>query len=518
MADNHIFLGFDCSTQSFRVIATDISGNALYTDKVVFSTDLPNYITDNGIHKNEDIITSPVTMWVEAFELLLLKMEDKKFPFKNVRAISGSAQQHACVFWHKLEILKNLSVSTTLTERITDILLIKNAAIWMDSSTKKQCCQFETALGGAQKVAEITGSRAYERFSGMQIKKIYQETPSVYKNTERISLLSSFFTSILIQDYADIDYSDAAGMNLMDIKTKDWSTECLDNVAPNLATKLGNIKPSHEVAGKIGSYFVERYGFDKETCVIYWSGDNPNSLAGLQTDNIAINLGTSDTVFGITDNPQPNTFSHIFPNPIDPTSYMVMLCFKNGALTRESIKQNVPWTTFDFILSQTCPGNEGNIGFYFNFEEITPLTLIGHYEFDINNKETVFDIKTRFRALIEGQFLTMSLFSDELKFKSNRIVVSGGGSTNTEFLELISSIFNSSVSSLQNYESSLIGAAYRAAHGYLCFKNGKFIDFNSMFNPEYDKTYLPNLSETPIYTIMKNRIKTLHPGLRHNNY
>ena len=98
MAEDHIFLGFDCSTQSFRVIATDISGSTLYTDKVVFSRDFPNYITDNGIHKNGDKITSPVTMWVEAFELLLLKMEDRNFPFKNVRAISGSAQQHACVF------------------------------------------------------------------------------------------------------------------------------------------------------------------------------------------------------------------------------------------------------------------------------------------------------------------------------------------------------------------------------------------------------------------------------------
>ena len=409
-------------------------------------------------------------------------------------------------FWHKLDILQNLAQWAILTEQLRDLLTIKNAPIWMDSSTKKQCCQFETALGGAQRVAEITGSRAYERFSGMQIKKIYQETPSIYNDTERISLLSSFFTSILIQDYADIDYSDAAGMNLMDIKTKDWSTECLDNVAPNLASKLGQIKPSHEVAGKIGSYFVKRYGFDKDACIIYWSGDNPNSLASSPQENISINLGTSDTVFGITDYPQPNTFGHIFPNPVDPASYMVMICFKNGALTREKIKGNISWNAFEFLLSQTFTGNEGNIGFYFNFEEITPLTLIGQYEFDINDQKTMFDIKTKYRALIEGQFLIMSLFSDELKLKSKRIVVSGGGSTNNTFLDIIASIFNSPVSTLHNFESSLMGAAYRAIHGYLCFKNGKFIDFNSLFQSQYDKTYSPNLTAALIYSSMKNRI------------
>ena len=130
------------------------------------------------------------------------------------------------------------------------------------------------------------------------------------------------------------------------------------------------------------------------------------------------------------------------------------------------------------------------------------------------NQETTFNIKTRFRALIEGQFLTMSVLSNELNFNSERVVVSGGGSTNTEFLEILSSIFNSPVSTLQNYESSLMGAAYRAIHGYLCFKKGEFINFNSIFEPKYDQTYSPNLPDVPLYNEMKKRLVTLHPGLR----
>jgi hypothetical protein len=35
-----------------------------------------------------------------------------------------------------------------------------------------------------QKLAEITGSRAYERFTGSQIAKIYQTKKTVYNNTE----------------------------------------------------------------------------------------------------------------------------------------------------------------------------------------------------------------------------------------------------------------------------------------------------------------------------------------------
>ena len=36
----------------------------------------------------------------------------------------------------------------------------------MDSSTGAECKHLENELGGAQRVAEVTGSRAIERFTG----------------------------------------------------------------------------------------------------------------------------------------------------------------------------------------------------------------------------------------------------------------------------------------------------------------------------------------------------------------
>lgn len=40
-------------------------------------------------------------------------------------------------------------------------------------------------------------------------------------------------------------------------------------------------------------------------------------------------------LFGITDDPQPGLEGHVFTNPVDIKGYMVMLCYKNGSLTRE---------------------------------------------------------------------------------------------------------------------------------------------------------------------------------------
>lgn len=37
----------------------------------------------------------------------------------------------------------------------------------MDSSTARECKQLEDALGGPKGVAALTGSRAFERFTGI---------------------------------------------------------------------------------------------------------------------------------------------------------------------------------------------------------------------------------------------------------------------------------------------------------------------------------------------------------------
>lgn len=88
-------------------------------------------------------------------------------------------------------------------------------------------------MGGAKNVSARTGSKCFERFTIHQIIKVclwchhqhckvFRETPEAVANTERISLVSSFLTSLLVGTYAPIDPADGSGMNAMDINTKKW--------------------------------------------------------------------------------------------------------------------------------------------------------------------------------------------------------------------------------------------------------------------------------------------------------
>lgn len=95
----------------------------------------------------------------------------------------------------------------------------------------------------------------------------------------------------------------------------------MDACAPNLSDKIGQPVASHRVLGTIDSYFHHRFGFSKSCEVVAWSGDNPNSIAGLGIEDpgdIGVSLGTSDTLFAITSSPTPGLTGHVFVNPTDP--------------------------------------------------------------------------------------------------------------------------------------------------------------------------------------------------------
>ena len=86
----------------------------------------------------------------------------------HVKALSGAGQQHGSTYWRTgaEEMLKSLRPDKFMHDELAHAFSILDSPIWMDSSTTKQCKNLETAVGGPEELANITGSRAYERFTG----------------------------------------------------------------------------------------------------------------------------------------------------------------------------------------------------------------------------------------------------------------------------------------------------------------------------------------------------------------
>ena len=104
-------------------------------------------------------------------------------------------------------------------DQLRDVWARATAPVWLDSSTPEACAAITAAVGGAPALARLTGSRAFERFTGPQIRAFAERQPEGYATTERVHLVSSFMASLLTGTHAPLDPGDASGMNLMDITT-----------------------------------------------------------------------------------------------------------------------------------------------------------------------------------------------------------------------------------------------------------------------------------------------------------
>ena len=512
-----LYLGLDSSTQSLKAVAIDSRLEVAAEYAVNFDADLPEFKTTGGVHRGADglTVTSPPLLWVAALDLLLSRMKAAGFPFERVVAISGSGQQHGSVYFRQgaRAVLAGLKANTPLHDQLKDVFAIKASPIWMDSSTTRQCRALETALGGPQAVADLTGSRAYERFTGNQIAKLAQSDAPGYHATERIALVSSFVASLLIGDYAPIDVSDGSGMNLLDIRRKAWAAKALAATAPGLDARLGAPTASHVTIGRIHTHFVGRYGFAAGCQVVTFSGDNPCSLAGLRLQepgDVAISLGTSDTLFGALRDPRPSASEgHIFASPVDPDGYMAMIVYKNGSLTREAVRDaaaNGSWSQFEALLAKGVPGNGGNIGFYYKEPEITPPVLkTGTYRFGPDGRPcATFAPEPEVRAVVEGQFLSMRLHSGNVGLKPVQILATGGASANRSILQIMADVFGVPVFTASKPNSAALGAAYRALHGWTCATQSRFVPFAEIMKqaPPFTRTATPDAKANAVYTAM----------------
>ena len=469
-----LFLGMDSSTQSLSAVLVDLDERAVVHEAaVMYDKDLPHYETTNGVLANEDpkVAHAPPLMWVEALEVLFERMKAERIPMSEVLAISGSGQQHGSVYMndHAAGALGALDLEKRLHVNLEGIFSRETSPIWMDSSTRLECNEICESMGGMAATAETTGSTTFERFTGPQIRKFYKECSRAYGDTKSIGLVSSFMASVLAGRPAPIDHGDGAGMNLMDIHHRSWNKKAMEATAPDLSDRLQRLSRPWEAIGEINPYFQARFGFNPEAKVIIWSGDNPNSVIGLgliREGLVAISLGTSDTYFGTMEvcRTDPRGEGHVFVSPTG--DYMSLICFKNGSLAREKIRDQfgLDWDGFSEALRSTPPGNDGKVMLPYFEPEIVPNVLeSGVRRFDLAED----DLAGNCRAVVEAQMMSMRIHSAWMEVSPVAIYVTGGGSVNTDILQIMADVQACPVHRFEVTNSAALGAALRAAHGYL---------------------------------------------------
>lgn len=395
-------LGFDLSTQQLKIVSCyqDLSLHSKY------SIDFDEFKDIYGIHKgvlsNRDTgeVVTPVKLFVHALQTLLDRMHNDGFPFDCVTSISGSCQQHGTIFCTRQfdTLLSNLNpASDTWHSDLSNAFSYENASNWQDRSTGEELAVFEKALGSAEKLCKITGSKAHFRFSGPQMRRRAKEGGVHWEETAHISLISNFLDSILSGKVRGVEIGEACGTNLFDIEQNDWNDELLSLIlmknsnvdgvplgeqqeASLKARQLLKSLVEPDDYSTIAPYLAKRYGFKRDCKVWPITGDNLATIMSLplKHDDLLVSMGTSTTVLLLTKNYLPSVNYHLFKHPVVRDIYMGMLCYSNGALAREEIRdeindkyKTVKWDKFNEILD-TRKSPDREVGIYFPLGEIIP--------------------------------------------------------------------------------------------------------------------------------------------------
>ncbi|KAH6984940.1 hypothetical protein BKA56DRAFT_325630 [Ilyonectria sp. MPI-CAGE-AT-0026] len=482
-----LYLGFDLSTQQLKAIIVDSDLKAISQAKVDFDGDFgAKYGIRKGVHVRDATgeVFAPVALWMESLDLVLDRLaEAAPVPLSRIRAVSGSCQQHGSVFWNAgaSEILNGLDAQKPLVDQLPQALAHEWSPNWQDHSTQEQCDAFDDALGGRQKLAEVTGSGAHHRFTGTQIMRLKKDLPEMYAKTAHISLVSSWLASVLLGSIAPMDISDVCGMNLWDMSKQAYSEELLalaaggEDGAAELRQKLGAVcLDGGAILGGISSYFVRRHGFSPDCQITPFTGDNPATILALPLRPLdaIVSLGTSTTFLMNTPKYKPDGAYHFFNHPTTQGHYMFMLCYKNGGLARENVRDQLPkpesgdpWANFNKAILDTPPmdvakpDDPSKLGLYFCLRETVPNIRAGTWRYtcddngsDLQEATRGWDKQKDARLIVESQALSMRLRSHNLVHspghglpaQPRRIYLVGGGSLNPAIAKVIGEVLGGS--------------------------------------------------------------------------
>ena len=194
--------------------------------------------------------------------------------------------------------------------------VIRPAILWNDGRTAAQVDYLNEVVGKG-KLSELTANIAFAGFTAPKILWMKENEPENYGKIAKIMLPKDYVNYILTGVHA-CDYSDAAGMLLLDVEHKRWSREMLALCGISEA-KMPKLYESFAPIGTLKPEIAKQLGLPETVAVCAGAGDNAAAAVGtgvVGEGGCNISLGTSGTVFissrkfGVDPNNALHAFAH----------------------------------------------------------------------------------------------------------------------------------------------------------------------------------------------------------------
>jgi xylulokinase len=446
-------LGIDSGTKSTRTLVLDLeSGETLAFAQQTYSTieGLPTGHVEQDPH-----------LWTTAAEATigecLERVGDRR---GEIKAIGVSAQQHGLV------ALDDANEP------------LRPAKLWCDVSTEEQCEKFNREFGGPDGLIERIGNPMLPGYTAPKLLWLRENEPANFRRLTSV-LLPHDYLNLWLTGERQMEYGDASGTGLMDVRTREWSKPILQFIDPELETMLPPLRSSKRAAGLLRSVLRKNWGLAEDALVSAGSGDNMMSAIG--TGNIrpgiaTVSLGSSGTICAFAAEPviDPKGEVAAFCDATD--HWLPLVCTMNVAAAVQQVRELFGWdiSTLEKEVVSVPAGAGGILFLPYLQGERTPNLPKGSGVF---HGLTTENMKPNFlaRAVIEG--VTLGLAYGLRRFKElgiapEEIRLTGGGSKSAVWRQIAADVLGLPTVALQVTEGAALGAAIHAAWTY-CQVKGK---------------------------------------------
>jgi xylulokinase len=270
------------------------------------------------------------------------------------------------------------------------------------------------------------------------------------------------------------EVSDASGTALFDVIHREWSSQMIEALALD-ASILPKCHESVEVTGTITSSIAELTGLRADTPVVGGGGDQAASAVGngiVELGVVSCTLGTSGVVFAhmeqVAYDPlgRVHTFCHAVPG-----KWHVMGVTQGAGLSLQWFRNQLsPSSDYDALILEAAQSPVGAQGLFWlpylmgeRTPHLDPIARGGWI--GLTAKHTRADL---IRALIEGVSYSQRDCLDiiqQLGVAVHSVRVSGGGGKSAFWRQVLASILERPIVTLETQEGSAYGAALLALVG-----------------------------------------------------
>ncbi len=438
-----IYLGIDCGTQSTKTIALCAESRRIIASAAQAYEVLPG-LPPGHLEQNPSTWTEAVDATIQQ---VLEKLGSRR---KEVRGIGISGQQHGFVPLGK------------------DGHVIRAAKLWCDTSTASECDLIRNHFGGSKAVIEKVGMDMLPGFTAPKILWLKRNEPENFAKLATV-LLPHDYLNFSLTGRLGMEYGDASGTALMDVRTRSWARDVLDFIDPALAEKMPPPGSSTKPAGMLLPHLAQKW--DLPIDVIVSSGGGDNMMGAIGTGNTApgrvtASLGTSGTIYAYSDKPVIDPGGEVAGFCDSTDGWLPLVCTMNVTVATEAARHLFGWThaQLEDAIRTVPPGADSLLFLPYLQGERTPNLPRGTGVFHGLTTRTMTPAHMA-RATMEG--VTLGLLYGLHRMRTlgiapTEIRLTGGGSKSAIWRQICADVFGCRVVTLVESEGAALGAAIQA--------------------------------------------------------